>query len=586
MFWIWKRLHRQADERGAILVVAVAGVLLATVAAALAVDLGRQAAEKRTDQKVADLAALDGARALPGDPTSAVNASLSRNNFPYASPGYSRVVELGYMNNGSFVADPTRPEAVRVTVRSPHQDKFIAGSRTVTAKAVAKIGNQLGTVRVGSFLANVNANTEKVLDKGITRLAGGNVDLTAVGWQGLANTSVTFQQLRTALGMSAGSADGVLNSTITYGQLLRATVDALNADGSPSKATVASNLAPIANTVQGVEADPTAHAAYKLGDLFSVVGNVGNGQDVADAAINVLDIVRGGGILADKDHFLTFDLVASDVPGITSCATTCAKVSMGLIEAPRQASGAPKDSSGTYWTIAQTSQVRVLVEVNLNMLLPIGLLGALVNTTVKVPFYFDAANAEAKLDTLECTGSSTPDKVKIMASTSAATTSIGGVASNAATLGASTPPTLGQATLVDLASLVTIKADPVSTTVPGVTDQLLTFTGPYTESSPSQRIGKSVTDAISLPSLQTPGITVSLALGVSLDVNAIKLAVSTGVSAALPGISTDLVRTLYEAFGVSYAGADVWAPPVQTCAATSYTAPSPNAGAAIPTLVA
>ena len=65
MSWMWKRLRRQADERGAILVVAVAGVVLATIAAALAVDLGRQAAEKRTDQKVADLAALDGARALP-----------------------------------------------------------------------------------------------------------------------------------------------------------------------------------------------------------------------------------------------------------------------------------------------------------------------------------------------------------------------------------------------------------------------------------------------------------------------------------------------------------------------------------------
>ena len=582
MGWIWKRLGR-ANERGAVLVVAVAGVLLATVAAALAVDLGRQAAEKRTNQKVVDLAALDGARALPGDPTSAVDASLTRNSFPYASPGYSRQVEVGYMDNGTFVPDATRPEAVRVTVRSPHKDQFLPGGRTVIARAVAKIGNQLGTVRVGSFLGNVNASTERILDRSITRLAGGNVDLTAVGWQGLANTSVTFQELRTALGMNAGSAEGVLNSSLTFGQLLQATVDALNADGSPSKAAVASELVPIANAA--LPADPSAHRSFKLGDLFSVVGNVGNGQDVADLAFNVMDIVRGGGILADQDRFLTFDMVAADVPGLTNCAGTCARVSIGLVEAPQQKSGPPKDSTGTYWTIAQTSQVRVLVEVNLIVALPIGLLGALVDTTVTVPFYFDAANAEAKLDTLECIGSSTPDKVKIMAWTSAATTSIGGIANASVTLGASTPPVLGQATLVNVAGVLTVRSDPVSTTVPGVTDQLLTFTGPYTETSPPQRIGKSVTDAITLPGLQTPGMTVTLALGVSVDANAVKLAVQSGVNQAIPSISADLVRSLYEAFGVSYAGADVWAPPVQTCAATSYTSPSPNSGSAIPTLV-
>ena len=583
MIWIWKRLHRQADERGAVLLVAVAGVVLATVAAALAVDLGRQAAEKRTDQKVADMAALDGARALPSQAAvdTAVLASLTRNRFPYLSPD-SWDADLGYMHNGAFVLDPSRPEAVRVTVRSPHNDQFLPGNRTVTARAVGKIGSQLGTVRVGSFLANVNASTEKILDRSITRLAGGNVDLTAVGWQGLANTNVTFQELRTALGMSAASAEGVLNSTITFGQLLRATVDALNADGSPSKATVASDLLPIA---QAVEANPTLHRTLKLGDLFSIVGNVGNGQDVADVAFNVMDIVRGGGILADNDHFLTFDMAAADIPGITNCALgTCAKVSIGLVEAPQQKSGPPKDSSGTYWTIAQTSQVRVLVEVNLGVALPIGLLGGLVNTTLTVPFYFDAANAEAKLDTLECAGSSTPNSVKIMASTSGATITIGGISNPSATLAASAAPVPGRATL--LSGAVTIKADPVSQSVPGVTDQLLTFTPPYEETSPPQRIGRSVTEGITLPGLATPGITVELALGLSLDLEAVKLAVATSVGQAIPSLGTGLIRPLYEAFGVSYAGADVWAPPVQTCAATSFTSPSPNAAAAIPTLVA
>jgi uncharacterized membrane protein len=54
------RLRR--DESGAILVRAVPGVVLALVATALSVDIGRQVVEKRTDQSVADAAALDASR--------------------------------------------------------------------------------------------------------------------------------------------------------------------------------------------------------------------------------------------------------------------------------------------------------------------------------------------------------------------------------------------------------------------------------------------------------------------------------------------------------------------------------------------
>jgi uncharacterized membrane protein len=585
--WIWNRINRR-NERGAVLVLAAAGIVLATISAALAVDLGRLAADKRSDQKVADLAALDGARLLPADPTPAVDASLTRNDFPYANTagGYGRTVELGYLNAGNFVVDPTRPEALRVTVKSPLAHAFLPGGRTVTAKAISKMGTPLGTVRVGSYLATVNANTEKVLDKGITRLAGGNVDLDAVGWKGLADTSVTFQQLRTALGMNAGSPNGVLNNSITWAQLLNATVAALNADGSPSKADVATALGPIANTVTTVEADPNAHSSIKLGDLFNIVGNVGNGQDVADVSINVLDIVRGGGILADKDHFATFNLSATDIPGVTNCLAACATVSIGLIERPQQKSGPPKDTAGTYWTEAKTAQIRTLVEVNLGIDLPIGLLGALVNTQVKVPIVFEGASAVAKLDTIHCTGNSEPSKVDIWASSAAATTKIGAVTNAATTLHLATPPVLGAAALVNIANLLTITLGPLNgPTVAGEPGTILSFLPPYAETSPSQRIGKSVTEGISLPNIQTGDINVSLALLVSLDVADIKLDLSSALNVALPSIGTNLLRPLYEAVGVSYAGADVWAPPVQTCSASSFTSPSPTPVKGSPSLV-
>ncbi|MDQ4089729.1 MAG: hypothetical protein M3163_05445, partial [Actinomycetota bacterium] len=101
------RTHdRRPDERGAVLVLAVVGVVLAMIASALAVDLGFLAQEARTDQKVADLAALDAVRALPGDPTGAARASASRNGFDHLAPGHGLLVEWATSPTGTFTSSP------------------------------------------------------------------------------------------------------------------------------------------------------------------------------------------------------------------------------------------------------------------------------------------------------------------------------------------------------------------------------------------------------------------------------------------------------------------------------------------------
>ena len=76
------RREGQPDEKGAILVLAAVGLVVAMIAAGLAVDIGRLASFARTDQKVADLAALDAVRVLPTNPTAAAAASAARNGFP------------------------------------------------------------------------------------------------------------------------------------------------------------------------------------------------------------------------------------------------------------------------------------------------------------------------------------------------------------------------------------------------------------------------------------------------------------------------------------------------------------------------
>ena len=72
------RLGRRRDERGAMLILAAVGLVLAMIFAALAIDIGFLAADKRTDQKFADLAALDASRDLTNIQALA-DASVARN---------------------------------------------------------------------------------------------------------------------------------------------------------------------------------------------------------------------------------------------------------------------------------------------------------------------------------------------------------------------------------------------------------------------------------------------------------------------------------------------------------------------------
>jgi uncharacterized membrane protein len=69
------RANRDADERGAILILASVGMVIAMIAAGLAIDIGRLAQSAREDQKIADLAALDAVRGAATDYQTLATAS-------------------------------------------------------------------------------------------------------------------------------------------------------------------------------------------------------------------------------------------------------------------------------------------------------------------------------------------------------------------------------------------------------------------------------------------------------------------------------------------------------------------------------
>ena len=98
------------DERGAIMILSVLFLVVMVVACALAIDLGFQAQDRRTDHKVADLVSLDAVQALDDingacDDTTQQNyvnqkaaLSAARNGYDPAASGHTLVVDIGNLD--------------------------------------------------------------------------------------------------------------------------------------------------------------------------------------------------------------------------------------------------------------------------------------------------------------------------------------------------------------------------------------------------------------------------------------------------------------------------------------------------------
>ena len=574
-------------ERGSILILSTAGMVVALIAGGLAIDLGFLAQEAREAQKVADLAALDASWVLPADPNAAAQDSALRNGFP-TDPGYSVTAVEGVKLNGQC-----QPQAgagtVCVTATSPHKNRFPVGGRTTVSRvAVAGRGNAIGTVRVGSTVASADGSIspmqDKLLDKTISSLIGGTYSTDAVGWQGLATGDVSFAALTSALAtvtgnttFNLGTTDEVLQATFTAAQLFTAMANALNNSGDAADATVATSVTDIGAAASGT----SLSVPLKLYDLFNfgtVV--VGNKQDVANASLNILDLIKGAAILADGDHFASFNLAIADiVGGVIPGGFNGATVSLGLIEAPQPSfpGAAGRDGNGDYYTSAHTSQVRVKLEARFDIPLTntISILGigSISVVRVSVPYYLDLGRGHAYLEDISCSTSVEPTSVEILGTTEVGTVQLGLVSDSALANQLSTPSLQPVPTVIgsELTGAVVVSiTSNTGTTIPANSGTMLTFNPPYTDSSPSQPVPGT---ALYLPALATTNTTATV-LGV-LDtgllndvingVNASGLTFSSGTT----GVNTSILKPLYDALGLSFGGADIWAPPEQTCAALS-----------------
>ena len=390
------KVWRRRDERGAILVMSTVGFVLAVIASALAVDLGRVAQERRRDQKIADLAALDAVRELGnGDAAiqAAAQASADRNELPAGAT----ITAFEGLLDGTGCVLQSGTGQVCVTVSTDIDNSFRPGSRTVLARALAE-KQESAAFTIGSSLATANLDTELPILNGVfNELLDTSGTVNLVSWQGIAASNVTLRQLQTAMGV--GTLDELLTSDITAGQLFSATATALNNQGTVASLDAATKLASLAAASQNT-------TQFKLGEYITVAQGY---EDTAlDGDLNVMQLVTAGAQLANKNNFVDAGSVITlpvNFPSLGTSGSFSTKLGLKVIEGPQLYIG-PEGGS------VDTSQIELTItpRIDVNFTSPLynilSLLSSIGTANLRLygdmPITFESAGATGTMEDIRC----------------------------------------------------------------------------------------------------------------------------------------------------------------------------------------
>lgn len=414
-------------QRGAAALFAAIGLLGMLTAAAFAIDLAQMYVAKRDLQNMANLAALDVARAAGGclapgfDPDRQAVADRTARATLNRLGG-----QVGWLENSSVQlgttwinADATRsfqPNnvpgesfAFRVDLQRPMPTLVIpllSADGMLKARAASSMA-PTASFTVSSFVASVDPTEASILNGLLGDALGAPLALSVVSYQGLIGSSIPL--LDVADEFAGQTVGDLLTQQVQLPGLLRAIADALFAAGDDVAGSA----------VAAIE----AVAPNQSVDLLSAVtgGNIDSPQDVVSSlggvSVNALDLVQGLAYqLGEPVLQLTPDI---NISGLASVSGV-----LELGSAPNAGAGpALQDELSRYLTTAATAQGKV--ELNVGIALP--LLGDLVNLDLTV----DVAETEAELTGIDCAGRGEPNhKVHIRAKPSIARISVNNDESN------------------------------------------------------------------------------------------------------------------------------------------------------------
>lgn len=386
------RSHRKCG-RGSILVNTAVALSLIVVTL-IGTELGFMYYMKRELQKTADLAALAGAQGLGVSNCAAATAAAIANaaqNMPGGIPPVA--ADSIVCGRWDPVLKPTAPHfgtpdsgqkfnAVRVTIsRTPALlMPGIPGNQAqiITADAVAAQRSPRANLTIRSTLLSVDPTQSPLLSATIGGLLGGNLDVSAVGWNGLLDTNVQLlsyiDQLGINLGIGVGKYDQVLGTSVSVGTLIQAMIDALQQSGSTAQAAIdALNLVKI--TANAASLQPL----IKLGDLLGVQ----TGTDAAGLSTDVqlFQLLQGAVQAANGKNGLVATATLP-IPGLASVTTNVKVIEPPQVSATGDPTLAKLDPTGPDQIYVRTAQVRTLISIDLPALSGITTLANAVTTAL------------------------------------------------------------------------------------------------------------------------------------------------------------------------------------------------------------
>ncbi|HEY1651413.1 MAG TPA: hypothetical protein VGG09_05975 [Acidimicrobiales bacterium] len=423
----WLGRHRD-EERGAVLVLTCIAMIAVLGAGAMGVDLGFTAVGTRTAQAMADTASLDLANDISAANQYTTNAGIQTflNNelagvLKDNASDAQLAVTLGLWQGGKWTvpsggcAGATPPcNSVAVTAKQTVPQPFWGGFNSLSGKSGSGIascgttgctkcpttacatGETMACLSIGSDLASFSSSQSTLLNSLLGSL-GGSVNLTAVGYQGLADTSVSVGQLINASG-TVLSPSNILTSSVSVQNWLSFLATAIGnqtAAGTCSSGpgTQQQNAETALNGISG-----SGTTKLELCNFLAI-----NGSTCASGSIPFSSLSAGINVL---QMLTTMAEISNGSSGVNlglnlNLGLTTASVNVNAIQPPQIAYGpvgSVTDSTKPCpATTPATSTCATTAQIDLTLNLNVVGLSALT-------FTFLAAQGTATLDAVNCSG--------------------------------------------------------------------------------------------------------------------------------------------------------------------------------------
>jgi uncharacterized membrane protein len=500
---VWER---RQDERGATLIFTAIAMIALLGAGAMGVDVGFSVYGSRQAQAMADTAALDMARYINvadqgSSPVTYLNGILSNVDTDNGSNA-TLTVTPGLWQNGTWTPEgglcaltsppSTHPcNAVQVTAGQAVPQIFWGGFNVLNGHAGSTVTTDRSSIAaqtpeaafsIGSYLPNFNSQQSGVLNAILGGL-GTTVNVTAVGYQGLANTYVTVNQLITASGgllttsnVMTASLPGSEWSTI-WKDAVANQVAQLNCASSPTPSPC--------NAGTALTSLGSWSTSASLCQMVSINGSTcGNGTLSTSALSTSLDVLQMLTTEAEVANGTNAINVQSAL-GITGVTASQLYLTVGQI---------PQVAYGPVATTASTAQVTA------DLKLTVG------GQVLDIPL--TAASGTATLKTVACQYNSMASaKIAVTTTTNTAAVTLGGASVATLTISGYGPTpqiSFSPTNVPPTASTAAANSNPITV---GSNNPTLSYSG-LSGSSPVFTLLTSTLAGVLGPILQASGVTV------------------------------------------------------------------------------